>query len=437
VRNIARFAFSIVLLSTVGPTQAHARGRPGASPDCKTVTQTNVVTCALEVSAAVRAEREAAVAAAGRRTASTPWFPSSPTLTFSAARRASTEGRGPATNLYATLSQEVEIAGQRASRRRAAEAEIAARNEDVVATRRHVAANAYATFFDTLAAREALAVATRLETTGSQIARVTRARADAGVASALDAEVTDASSLRLAQHKLAADRELRTAKANLAMLLGRDPLRDPPDVEGNLEPLSGSDALADAANPNGVRDRPEVRALAQERRSFEATAESYRRARFPNFTLQVYGQNDGYDERVFGAGLSFPIPLPEPLGRLYTGQIAEASALARRSGERVEVATRELTGELASAVAEYQTRRAEAALYAKDRVARAEQVMSDIGKEIEGGRLAVRDAVLAQQQLIDVVRGYVETRRALCVASVRLAVAGGVPLEAPPQGGAR
>lgn len=427
--NITRSTFALVVGAQIFVgARADADSRP-ATLDCRTIAASNVVTCALDVSAAVRAERQSAIAAAGRRTAATPWFPSNPTLTVSAARRASTDGRGPATNLYATLSQEVELAGQRASRRRAADADLAARNEDVVATRRHVAADAWVAYFDTLAARDALAVADRLETTGRQIARVTRARTDAGVASALDADVTDASSLRLAQNKLAAERELRVAKANLATLLGRDPLRDPPEVEGKLEPLPGSDALADAAHPHGVRERPEVRALAHEQRSLEATAESYRRSRFPSVTLQIYGQNDGYDERVFGAGLSFPIPLPEPLGRLYVGQIEESSALARRMGERTELATRELLGELASAVAEYQTRRAEADLYGSERVARVEQVMSDIGKEIEGGRLAVRDAIVAQQALIDVVRASVETRRALCVASVRLAIAGSVPLE--------
>jgi cobalt-zinc-cadmium efflux system outer membrane protein len=53
--------------------------------------------------------------------------------------------------------------------------------------------------------------------------------------------------------------------------------------------------------------------------------------------------------------------------------------------------------------------------------------------EVEAGRLAVRDAVVAQQQLMDVLRARVEARRALSVASVELALAAGVPLEGAPR----
>jgi outer membrane protein, heavy metal efflux system len=401
----------------------------GAEETCATIRRDNVVTCALTTSPLVRAAAEDIAAAGGRRLAASPWLPSNPMLTISAARRSPTEGRSEALNLYATLSQEIELSGQRASRIRAAEADVAGRTESAVVARRSVAAAAYGAYFHVIAARDALAVAARLEANAQQIAKIARARADAGVAPLLDADVAEAASLRLVQSRLAVERELETSSIALAALLGRDPRSERLAVEGVVEPLQGSDALAATSPTQDVRARPEVRALVHERRSFEEMASAFRRARFPSLTLQVYGQNDGYNERVFGGGLSIPIPLPEPVGKLYSGQIAENRALARRSESRADLAVRELSADLAAAGATFRARRREAELYSPDRVARAEKAMSELGREMEAGRLPPRDAIVLQQQLIDVVRGAVETRRALALASVDLAVAAGVPLE--------
>src|SRR5262245_15795103 len=118
-------------------------GPASAEETCTPITRGNVATCVVRASAAIRAEREATAAAAGRRLAASPWFPSNPTLAVSLARRAGTEGRGDAINYTASLSQEIEVAGQRAARRRAAEADIGARTLETIATSRRVAADGY------------------------------------------------------------------------------------------------------------------------------------------------------------------------------------------------------------------------------------------------------------------------------------------------------
>lgn len=425
MRKFGRFFASIAAVACCSvPGIAHAE------TTCAAIDRSNVVACVLRTSATIRAEREAAEGAVGRRTATAPWFPSQPTLYLSAGRRTGgTEGRGDAINYYATLSQEIAFSGERASRRRAAEADVAARNHDTLAVTRRVAADAYAAYYDALAGRDAIAVAKLLEATALSIARVTRARSDAGVASPLDAEVADAASLRIVQSRIAAERTSSTASARLATLLGADPVKQVPVVTGDLEPLAGSDALADGANSRSASARPEVQALLNDERAAMLRAEAFRRARIPTLTVQAFVQNDGFNERVFGGGIVFPIPLPEPVGRRFAGEILESEALGRESAARAEATSRELSNELARAVLDYRSRRAELALYSRERVAKSEQLLGEIGREIESGRLPVRDALVAQQQLIEVLRGYVEARRALCIASVGLALAAGVPLE--------
>src|SRR3954468_22803209 len=86
----------------------------GADEPCMLVSRANVAACAISASPAVLAEREGVSAAAGRRTAADPWFPSNPALSFTAGRRTSdTDPDGIKTT--ASLAQEIEIAGQRSS----------------------------------------------------------------------------------------------------------------------------------------------------------------------------------------------------------------------------------------------------------------------------------------------------------------------------------
>lgn len=430
---VAVLAAALAAVVVVISPDARADARRKES-GCAVVSRSNVAACAVTASATVLAEREGVAAAKGRRVAAAPWFPSNPTLALTGARRAGGTEDHPGTfNYSASLAQEIEIAGRRASRRRAADADVSARTSDTLATTRRVAARAYVAYFDVLAARDAVAVARRLEATGAQVARVTRARAEAGVTSTVDSEVTDAASLRLIRDRIEAERVERIALASLAAMLGRDPTRGAVSATGDLGPLAGSEALAASAGVHGVvqapRDRPEVKALEADQRAFEARAEAYRRSRFPTLTLQLFAQNDGFNERVFGAGLALPIPLPQPVGHTYAGQAAESAAFARQSGARAEQLTRVLSTELAMALASYESARAQLALYSPERVSRTERVIADMATEIEAGRLAVRDVVVAQRQLMDLLRAHVEVRRSVAIASVELALAAGVPLE--------
>lgn len=409
---------------------AVAAGSARAEDDaCAVVSRSNVVACA-SGSAAIRAGREGLAAAAGRQTATAPWFPANPTLSFSAAQRSGGTPRTEAFNFTAALGQEIDFSGQRASRRRAAEADVAARTLDLTAVTRRVAADAYGAYYEAIAARDALVVARRLEGVAVQVARVTRARADAGVGSIVDAEVTDATSLRLQRARMDAERDEKVALATLATILGRDPVRAAPAVAGDLAPLPGSDAVAaSAASLRSPRERPEVKALDADERAFVARAEAYRRARVPTLTLQIFAQNDGFDERVLGGGLVLPLPLPQPLGRTYAGEAAEAAALANQTAARAELLARTFSRELAVALATYEAARAQVALFTPDRMTRTEKVLSDMATEIEAGRLAVRDAVIAQRELVDVLKSQLEAKHALAHASIELAVAAGVPLE--------
>lgn len=391
--------------------------------ECAQVDRSNVVRCAEAASLQVRMQQRDVDIAGARGTVAATILPSNPNLLVTGGRRNADTVPGGATNWYATLTQEVEIAGQRGLRRDVAAHAEASERRQVVATERDVAAKALASYFDALAANEQLRLARRLEDVGANVAKATRARADSGVASPLEADIADAASLGLVRARLGAEREADRARVELTSLLGRDALAALVDVSGELAPLAlpGIDPVVDG--------QPELQSLEQQRLAQTAQADVLRRTRIPNATLQVYVQNDGFSERVYGGGVSFPIPLPSPLGRTNRGEIDEADARAARLATEVESGRREVRKRIAIAGRALASRRREVDAFTPERVKHAEQTLSDIGAEVTAGRLAVRDAVVAQQSLIELLRGYIVARRDLCIASVELARAAGIELE--------
>lgn len=385
--------------------------------ECATVNRANVVQCAEAASLRVRAQQKDVEIASARATTAATILPSNPTLLITGGRR-NADALPGATNWYATLAQEVEVAGQRGLRRDAATHEISAGKKQLVAVERDVAAAALTAYFDALAAGEQLVLAGRLDDVGRSVAVATRARADTGVASPLEAEVADASALALVRARLAARREAERTRIELMALLARESI----SVEGQLVPLAAPSGMV-------IDQQPEVQALEEQRRSVDAQASVLRRARVPNPTFQFYVQNDGFNERVYGGGLSIPIPLPAPLGRVNRGEIAEAEARASRVAAEAEQGRREIRRRVGVAAESYELLRREVDAFTPERVKQAEQTLAAIGTEVSAGRLAIRDAVVAQQTLIELLRGYIVARRDLCVASVELARAAGAELE--------
>lgn len=176
-------------------------------------------------------------------------------------------------------------------------------------------------------------------------------------------------------------------------------------------------------------DRPELRALEAEAKSERERATMFRRSRVPSPRISIFVERDGFDERVLGAGLALPIPLPHPLGRTSSGEIAEAEALGRMATSRARRVRREFERDLAGARAAYAASRADVALYTAERKAHAEQGLASMAAQIESGRLGIRDAIVAQAALVGLLIAEVEARRSLCLSSVDLAYAMGVALE--------
>ncbi len=404
-------------------------GRSEEGDPCAQVARSQVVACAQKGSLALAAQGQAVRAARARLEAVRPLLPSNPVLTGTVGTRPATRLEPGAAAWSLSLSQEIEIAGQRSLRRAERDADIGAAEARTAAVAREVAAEAMAAYFDALAADEVARLATRLESLAAASARAAQARAERGLGSRVEAEVAEAGAIRARKARLAAEHGRRLALVVLATRLGRDPTSHPVRAAGPLEPLTVPGGPAGQLARAAADAHPEAAALLAQARAQEARAAVLSRERIPNPTLSAFAQTDGADGRIFGLGVSLPMPLPHPVGRTNAGEMAEAQALARRARDEAAQRGRLVLLEVLGAVSAFERHRAEVEALSQGRLARTERALADIAAEIEAGRLAIRDALVLQQGLVELLSSHLESRRALCLASVELRRAAGLPLD--------
>ena len=403
---------------------ASAWSRPstaeGANPCAERVSQANVVECAVRASVMVYEEQRGLDAVRARRRSASVLLPSNPVVAIDVGRRTSTT-EPDSVDWRAALSQEIEIGGQRGARVDVADAEGDAQRGRVQATQREVAGAALSAYFDALAAQQEKRLADRLVELATALKTLAQARSEIGLSSAVDAEIAGAAAIRLEQARLAADRRVFATAAAVTALVGLDPASGFVRVDGELAPLAVADTDAVSLVATALVRRADIAVADAERRAQGRRAEMYRRLRVPNPTVSLFAQSDRYNERAFGVGVAFPIPLPAPIGRSYAGEIAEAEALAQRAAGELERVRRSVRLEVLVAASAVASRRTEAAAFDPERMRRADDALTAIARELQARRLSVRDALLAEQSLVALLQAQVEARRQLCLASVELA----------------
>jgi outer membrane protein, heavy metal efflux system len=397
--------------------------QPVAAGPCSRLSATNLTSCARQASFERRAGQAAIRAADGRVRASDPWLPANPALELSAARRRA--GGRADVNWSASLGVELEVGGQRQSRQRAARLDRDAQQSELEAIDRATASQAFRLYFELLAAREQQRVLAKLKAAATGVWEAAHAAAERGIAAGIEADVAEAGRIVVERRSAEAERDERAASVALANLVGL-PGDETPLVVGALEPLRDAAKVRAGSAP---ADPPEVVALLAEGRASAARASALRRSRVPNPTVSVFVQRDGFDESVVGLGLALPLPLPEPIGRTFSGAVAESEALADRSTWLAQSRRRTARSELGQALIVYAAARQAVQAFSTERLTRAELMSASLAAEVRSGRLPVRDAILFQGPLLELLLSAIDARKQLCLASLELLRAAGLPLD--------
>lgn len=353
--------------------------------------------------------RETAVARAQLRQARLPAF--NPALDVELPAAAT--GGGVA-EYEASLSQEIELGGQRSLRTRAARIGVTRAEATVRDAARRSVAEASAAFYTTLAARRRLELAEQALALTDRLLTAVRTQRREGEISALEANLAEIEYGRARARVLAARREVTSAELELrrATGLGESPtlrLADelpaaPPSATLDLDSLT---ALA-------LGRRPDVAANAAAVQEFRALGTLARREALPNLRVGAVAERDaeGGDPRL-GVGIGLALPF---LNR-NQGRIAERQAQAEQAELRRQAAALRVRTEVVDAYRSFVTASEEVAVYERDVLQPARENRALLETAYRAGKIDLPTLLLLRNQLLEAETGYwdawLAARRAL------------------------
>ena len=432
-----RTARICALLACFGSWGIGVRVAHGTPSPCGPVfSSIEVIRCALEQSPEVRAEEQALAALRGRRTAGETLLPSHPTLAVSLAQRTPRGVQAPAQdptrtlNWYVTLSQEIEIAGQRGVRLDVADAAVAAQVRRVAVAQQEVIAAVLTAYYSLWSAQREQQLAVELSEVADRLSKVASARAAQALLAPVESRVAQAEATRLTLLGLEARQRTMTAQAILATLVGLSATAPPsidvqavePDPRVLPEPTDDLAALI----ARSLTLRGELAAAEMERSMLSQQVRLLRRARVPNVTLSAFAQSDGFDELVFGGGLAMGLPLPAPLGPSRRGEIREAQARVAQSEAELERVRRRVQQEVWQAAAAHRAQMEALALLTPAVVAQARMDLRALAQAVGARQLSLREALLSQRTLIELLQAQLHAQRGLLLSRVELLRATGL-----------
>lgn len=388
-------------------------GRPGEAPaDSLTITLPEARARALSRSPGFLAERQETEIARGQLTQARVLAPN-PELELRAPGAGSNGSFG---EYEISVNQEIEVAGQRRLRIRAAGFGLDRAEAAVDDAARRTVADVSHAFFAALAAQQRLGVAAELLDLSQQLLEATRIQAREGEISVMDANLAEIEAGRARARMLAAEREAQTARLELQRLIGIPPdqaIRLAADMAEISEPVVlDTDSLTAIA----LARRPDLTASVQAVDQYDALAALARREAIPNPRIGVFVEREerfstvqgipGPEARLesprVGLGVSLPIPVFQRNQGIAAEQRARADQ-ARYDRQATELAIRT---EVTDAVYAYRRADEEVRVFEQNVLlpARANQRLLDTA--FQSGKVALPTLVLLRNQLLDAELGY-------------------------------
>jgi cobalt-zinc-cadmium efflux system outer membrane protein len=346
-------------------------------------------------------------------------YPYDPELELEAADRRGADRT--TTDRGVSVSQRFELAGQRAARRAAAEADLDGARDSIAHARRVALLDAALSFARAVGDRERLAIERADAELASSFAEVVERRLDAGAATALDLALAQAGLARAERAVASAGGAYRAAQAGLAEVAGAV---EAAWIEpaGDLPPLAPPPPLADVLE-GALAERGDLRSA---RARVEAAGERLRLARSGRVPDLTVAARTGREEGDDLAGLSLRLPLP--LFRRNRGPIARAGA--ELAAARAELAVHELAVRRQVGAAHA---RLTAALEARRQAERLgvtslEEGLDLVERSFEAGRIGGAELLLYRRELVEGRRQAVAAEAEAWVAAIELAAAAGTPV---------
>ena len=361
-----------------------------------------------------QAERqEVASRVVGART-----YPYNPEVSLELADRSSPGGS--TTDRGLSISQELELAGQRSKRIAVADQSLAAAEAILLHQRRLLAFQVESAFAEAVMARELLGVATTDAELAREVLAFSERRLERGAATQIEVNLAQASAGRAERSLRRAQASYASARSRLAELAGAEP-QTPPEPVGDLlipeaEPLLLEDLLALAFECRG-----DLLAAGQREQAAEAMIRLALAEGKPNLVVGGFYQREEASDDIVGATLSLSLPF----FNRNQGRIAESRA--RRERLRHERAALRLTveQEVVAAFNSLQAARAAAEHLRNQVLGTLDENVELLQLSFEAGRIGATEVVTLRREFVASRREYIEALADAWLARIELDLAVG------------
>ena len=314
------------------------------------------------------------------------------------------DGGGAYTNYGFKVSQEFEIAGQRSSRIKAAEHDLAAVKAGISDKERTLTADVKDAFARALALKKKNELAHEVVRLKEEFMGDTRIKFQAGDISALDLNLAAVELSKAKRESLLLQREYRESLLTLQRFLGASP-----DLSLSIDGELPLDAPA-LPDKKGLKDRalsrrPDARAAASEMEKTKALSTLAKKEAFPNLTISGFYDRDEL-RNVAGIGVSIPFPLFD------RKQAERKESYARAQSARIQSdgLKQTIEREVEQAVDDLTAAGEELTIFNKEIIVKAAENLSLLNLAFKEGKVGFFEVRLAQKETIEVQFAYIEAQ---------------------------
>ncbi len=302
-----------------------------------------------------------------------------------------------------SLSQEIELAGQRRKRIAVADAELAAAEAAFLHQRCLLALQVESVFGEAIRTRELLAVAETDAALARDMLDFSTRRLARGAGTQIEVNLAHASSGRAERRVQQARAAYTEARSRLAEVVGRDPAA-PPEPLGDLpiaedESLSLSELLARAKE-----QRADLRSLGLVGQAAEAEIRLALAEGRPRLTVGAFVGREERTEDLLGISLGVSVPLFER----NQGRIAAARAARERLIQERAAMALTIERQVTTAFARLQGARAAARQLQDQVVGSLEENVDLLQRSFAAGRIGATDVVTLRREFVASRSEYLE-----------------------------
>ena len=367
----------------------------------------------------------------GRKKIAEYYFPNNPNISTYLSNRnqqGSQLGFFPetnhATNFQIMVSQEIFVAGKREKSIQIADEEFQTQVLRLNTISRNIYFLSMASLFRYLNLQNEVYVTSDLYNLSKNLTKLSKARVREGITPGIDESLSESEELRMAKIWKQSVRRMEQAKGELQLLLNvatDEEWQWKPKFQLVISVPQDKENLISIA----IQNRPELKVVEKEIKIAVLRSQEVRLQKIPNPSLGAFVQNDGFNERVIGGQISFPLTL----WRNYEGETMISKAKEDQSIEFRALTERSVKQDVINAISNYLNSKEEFEMYDEVMLNRSLSDLNHITEALQSGKIKVLDAINNQRILVQTRINYLQTKTEYELAQIELIRALGLPNE--------